>query len=87
MVVRALGNTGDKSAVPVLLDRVTSVDGSVRNEICGALIQLTHYQWCDGNPAAEMQARWRRFWASNGPTMKIYPADKCVELAGLPFIK
>ena len=86
MVVRALGNTGEKSAVPVLIDRVTWDDGSARNEICGALIQLTHYQWCDGNPAAEMQARWRRFWASNGSTMKIYPADKCVELAGLPFI-
>jgi HEAT repeats len=88
MVIKGLGNTNDKSAVPVLIDRVTTPDGLVKNEVCTALAQLTHYQWCDssGDDAA-MQARWRRWWAVNGATAKIYDNEDCQNLAGLPFIK
>jgi hypothetical protein len=86
-IILALGNTHDRSAAPVLIDRVTP-DRSLLNEICGALAQLTHHQWCDGSAdVAAMQARWRRWWAANGATATIYENEDCPDLKGLPPIR
>ena len=51
-IILALGNTHDKSAVPVLIDRARGRDGYVDNEVCNALRALTHRQWCDGSGGA-----------------------------------
>lgn len=87
MIILALGNTHDRSAVPVLIDKVKA-DATFRNEVCGALTQLTHYTWCDGSAdVIAMQARWRRWWAANGATATIYDNEDCPNLTGLPLVR
>jgi len=87
-IVLALGNTHDRSAVPVLIDRARGPNGYVLNEVCDALTQLTHYTWCDGSAdVVAMQARWRRWWAANGATLTIYDNEDCPTLTGLPVVR
>jgi HEAT repeats len=87
-IIRALGNTHDKSAVPVLIDRARGRNGWVDNEVCNALPALTHRQWCDGSAdVSAMQERWRRWWAANGATATIYDNEDCPTLNELPFIR
>jgi hypothetical protein len=86
---QALGNTHDKSAVPVLIDRALARNGHVDNAVCSALIALTHRQWCDGSggDVAVMQERWRRWWAANGAMATIYDNEDCPSLNELPLIR
>ena len=85
----ALGNTHDKSAVPVLIDRARGRNGYVDSEVCTGLRALTHRQWCDGSggDVAAMQERWRRWWAANGATATIYDNEDCPSLNDVPLIR
>ena len=84
----ALGNTHDRSAVPVLIDRARGPNGYVQDQVCGALIALTHLQWCDGSSdVTAMQERWRRWWAAHSSTATIYDNEDCPSLNDLPVIR
>ena len=77
-VLEALGNTQQRSAIPVLIARARGPDGHVIGQVCCALSELTHHAWCDGSGnVVAMQARWRRWWAANGATVGLYGPDEC----------
>ena len=87
-IMLALGNTHDRSAVPVLIDRARGPNGYVQDQVCGALIALTHLQWCDGSSdVTAMQERWRRWWAAHSSTATIYDNEDCPSLNDLPVIR
>jgi hypothetical protein len=85
-VLQALGNTNSRSAVPILIERAEGQKGYVSNDVCIALITLTHRTWCGGIGLAETQAGWRRWWAANGKDARIYGPDECPNRSDLPYI-
>ncbi len=78
-VAAALGNTRSRSAVPLLIRMYDDNDGAVRNEVCGALIELTHREWCDGSgrSVTVQQSRWLRWWKARGAQIALYGNDEC----------
>jgi HEAT repeat protein len=78
-VVVALGNTRSRSAVPLLIRMYGDNDNIVRNEACGALIELTHRDWCDGSAtsATVQQSRWLRWWKAKGAQIALYGNSEC----------
>jgi hypothetical protein len=78
-VAAALGNLRSPLAVPALIDMYGDEDSGVSNAVCGVLVSLTHYAWCDGSvpEAAKLQARWRRWWEANGSQVTIHGAGEC----------
>ena len=78
-VATALGNTRSRSAVPLLIRMYGDNDNTVRNEVCGALSELTHRDWCDGSGTSVtvQQSRWLRWWKLNGPQTALYGHDEC----------
>lgn len=77
--VAALGNTKSRSAVPLLIRLYGDGDNLVRNDVCGALVELTHREWCDGSgiSVALQQAQWLRWWKANAPRTALYGHDEC----------
>ena len=86
-VALALGNTRDPGAVPLLI--AMYADRETGNDVCSALITLTHYQWCDGTGTVEVtQARWRAWWQSHASQVPLYGTDQCPAFgAALPLVK
>jgi hypothetical protein len=81
-VALALGNTRSPAAVPILIEMYS--DEPVRNDVCGALATLTHYQWCDGGGSVtETQAKWKEWWGSHASRLRLYGIDECAALATL----
>jgi hypothetical protein len=78
-VAAALGNTRSQSAVPLLIRMYGDNDNTVTNEVCGALIELTHHEWCDGSgtTVTVQQSRWLRWWEVNGAQIALYGNDEC----------
>jgi hypothetical protein len=85
-VLLALGNTQAKSAIPILIERAEGQEGYVSNDVCTALITLTHRSWCGGVGLAEAQKKWRTWWAANAKDMRVYSPDDCPDLSTLPHI-
>ena len=87
-IATALGNTRSRAAVPALIGMFDL--GPSYNDVCNALVTLTHRVWCDGsteNPAAD-QRRWRLLWQQNRATAPIFGSDRCpVETAGLKVVR
>lgn len=81
-VAAALGNTRSRSAVPLLIRMYGDNDNTVRNEVCGALIELTHREWCDGSSTSVtvQQSRWLRWWKLNAPRTALYGNEECPKL-------
>ncbi|GEM_PF-1670737 len=79
-VAIALGNTKSASAVLPLI-RMFGEGDPVRNSVCGALVELTHYRFCDGSddPAhpGVTQAKWARWWFANASNIEIHGKDAC----------
>jgi len=78
-VAAALGNTRSRSAVPLLIRMYSDNDNSVRDEVCGALMELTHRTWCDGTGRSVrvQQSRWLRWWNVNATRIALYSTDEC----------
>jgi hypothetical protein len=78
-VAVALGNTKSRSAVPLLIRMYGDNDNTVRNEVCGALIELTHREWCDGSgrSVTVQQSRWLRWWKAKGAQIALYGNNEC----------
>jgi hypothetical protein len=89
-VAAALGNTRSQAAIPLLIGMYNDDDNAVSNEVCGALKELTHYEWCDGSgtDVALQQSRWLRWWRVNGPQLVMYGSRECPKWnAQLPFVE
>jgi hypothetical protein len=85
-VLLALGNTQSKSAIPILIERAEGQKGYVSNDVCTALITLTHRSWCGGVGLEETQKKWRTWWAANARDVRIYSPDDCPDRSTLPHI-
>jgi hypothetical protein len=71
--VIALGNTRSREAVSILIDAPVDI---YRDNVCNALITLTHRQWCGGD-AATIRQHWRDWWQANGATAPLFGNDAC----------
>jgi HEAT repeat protein len=78
-VVAALGNTRSRYAVPLLIRMYGDNDNPVRNNVCGALIELTHREWCDGSGTSVtvQQSQWLRWWKLNATQIALYGNNEC----------
>lgn len=78
----ALGNSRSKEAVSVLIERWTLES---QNSICGALEELTHRSWCNGDGSDPIQ-RWKQWWKQHQSAETIYGEDTCsAALNGRPI--
>ena len=85
-VLEALGNTRSKSAIPILIERAEGQKGYVNNDVCNALITLTHLGWCGGVGLEETQEKWRTWWGANANDVRVYSPDDCPDSSRLPNI-
>jgi hypothetical protein len=75
-VVVALGNTRSRSAVPALIRMYE--DPEARGAVCGALLTITHYRWCDGAGEVDSTVKhWQRWWTDHGAGLPLYGPDEC----------
>lgn len=75
-IARALGSTRSRLAVPVLIGMFR--DDSARDEVCDALVTLTHRTWCDGgDDDVALRKAWRRWWSQMKSRVEIYGSDTC----------
>jgi len=92
--IYALGQTGSRAAVPLLINLLMSQgdqkDADRQNAAItanGALMQLTHVyaeQGSDGTSIPSLYARWQEWWRTSGPTATIYRPGECVVDTKLP---
>jgi hypothetical protein len=73
-IAYALGNTGSRTAVPILIELLGDAD--VRRAASEALYTLTHRQSNSDDPAAERQ-NWVSWWALQGKTAQIFDPTEC----------
>jgi hypothetical protein len=85
-VLEALGNTRSKSAIPILIERAEGQKGYVSNDVCNALMTLTHLGWCGGVGLEETQKKWRTWWGANAKDVRVYSSDDCPDRSRLPNI-
>jgi HEAT repeat protein len=92
--IYALGQTGSRSAVPILIS-LLGVEGGQREQAGlndaisanAALRQLTHFyaeQGSDGDLISTWQRRWQHWWSTSGSTANIYRPGECVADMELP---
>jgi hypothetical protein len=75
-IATSLGNTRSQMAAPVLISMFGN--NPVRNEVCHALITLTHRDWCGAaDDAAAARRKWLRLWNESGSSASIYGPDSC----------
>lgn len=76
-IARALGNTRSRLAVPVLIGMFR--DDSARDDVCDALVTLTHRTWCDGgDDDVALRRAWRRWWSQMRSSIEIHaPGGGC----------
>jgi len=77
-IAYALGNTGSRDAVPLLIDFLGQSDGGVRGAAEEALATLTHRT---DEPAGGDSAylKWSRFWSLYGRSVQVFRPDECDE--------
>jgi HEAT repeat protein len=77
--VTAMGSTGSRTAIPILLDFLRSPDTDVADRARYALRVLTHRTASDDqneNPQSQYP-KWSQWWAHEGVTARIYKATEC----------
>ena len=85
--ISALGYTGSRAAVPILLDLLHDPDPSTSLRALYGLRQLTHRtipgeRWFD-NPQSQYP-KWAQWWNREGANAPIYKATECKEMNLLP---
>jgi HEAT repeats/PBS lyase HEAT-like repeat len=93
-VIRALGQTGSRAAVPILIQLLEShgnpTEENGRNNAITAnvaLQQLTHLyaeQGPDGSLIPTWHNRWQQWWLTSGSSATIYKPTDCVADTKLP---
>jgi HEAT repeats len=77
--VTAMGYTGSRTAVPILLDLLRSPDTDIADRARYALRVLTHRTASDDqNESPQSQSpKWSQWWARGGTSAPIYKATEC----------
>jgi HEAT repeats len=84
--VTALGYTGSRAAVPILLHLLRGDDLDIAQRALFALRQLTHRTEDDAmwsEHPQEHYAKWATWWSREGSTAPIYKASECGEFKPL----
>lgn len=85
--IMAMGSTGSRSAIPVLLDYLNSPDVNISDRATYALQLLTHRtalrNGLNRNRRTE-SAKWSRWWKREGATARIYKDTECGKRIPLP---
>jgi hypothetical protein len=84
--VTALGYTGSRAAVPILLHFLRGDDLDIAQRALFALRQLTHRTEGDAmwsEHPQEHYAKWATWWSREGSTAPIYKASECGEFKPL----
>jgi len=75
-IAYALGSTGSRAAVPILIVLLSNADAGVRGAAKEALYTLTHRQSTPDDPGADHQD-WVSWWALQGKTAQIFDPAEC----------
>jgi len=75
-VAYALGNTGSRTAVPILIELLGNSDADVRRAAKEALYTLTHRQSNSDDSGADRED-WVSWWALQGKTAQIFAPTEC----------
>ena len=86
--VTALGATGSRVAIPILLQILRDPDKDIARTAQFSLVELTHLDTNNDftrpeDPAAT-QLRWSTWWRTSGASAHIYKAHECSEYKPLP---
>lgn len=85
--IMAMGSTGSRNAIPVLLDYLNSPDVNISDRAAYALQLLTHRtavrDELNRNRRTE-SAKWSRWWQREGVTARIYKDIECGKRIPLP---
>lgn len=73
-IATALGNTGSRTAVPILIELLSTADAGLNSAASEALYTLTHRS--AGGPGADRQ-EWMSWWALQGKTAQIFDPTQC----------
>jgi hypothetical protein len=88
--VMAMGSTGSKDAIPILLELLKDPDAGVRHCAGYSLRLLTHRtstQDSKGSDTGGEYMQWKKWWASEGATAPIYKDRECGKMVPLPCHK
>jgi HEAT repeat protein len=83
--VTAMGSTGSRAAVPILLDALRSPDTNVADRARYGLRRLTH-RTVSEDQAENSQfqySKWSQWWTREGATAPIYKARECGDFVPL----
>ncbi|HWZ52318.1 MAG TPA: HEAT repeat domain-containing protein [Granulicella sp.] len=85
--IMAMGSTGARNAIPVLLDYLNSPDVNISDRAAYALQLMTHRTAArdklNRNRRTE-SAEWSQWWKREGATARIYKDTECGEMIQLP---
>jgi len=85
--IMAMGSTGSRDAIPVLLDYLISPDINISDRANYALQLLTHRTAVRDQLNRDRQtesAKWSQWWKREGATARIYKGTECGEMIPLP---
>jgi hypothetical protein len=80
--VMAMGSTGSKEAIPILLELLKDPDAGVSESAGYSLSLLTHRTSAQGSKSSDTHGeymQWKKWWASEGATAPIYKDTECGE--------
>jgi len=83
--ISAMGDTGVRDAVPVLIELIKDPDESSAERALWGLRQLTHMSAGEApwGSARTKYSKWLAWWAREGSTARIYKANECGEIGAL----
>ena len=86
--IMAMGSTGSRDAIPVLLDYLISPDINISDRANYALQLLTHRTAVRDQLSRNRQtesAKWSQWWKREGATARIYKDTECEEMIPVPY--
>jgi hypothetical protein len=75
-IAYALGNTGSRTAVPILIELFSNADADIRRAAKEALYTLTHRQ-SNGDDSGADHQNWVSWWTLQGKTAEIFNPAEC----------
>jgi hypothetical protein len=73
-IAYALGNTGSRTAVPILIEQLSTADADSNRAVTDALYTLTH-RGTEGSSVDREE--WVRWWAFQGKNAQIFDPTQC----------
>jgi hypothetical protein len=75
-IAYALGNTGSRTAVPILIELLSNPDAGIHRAASEALYALTH-RMTDGEDSGVDHQNWVSWWALEGERAEIFDPTEC----------